>query len=410
MSPSRIGTRLGLLGAALSALLLGLGALALHGLGRTDAGAALSSLRTATWLTMAAGVLLAVAGCRGIARSIERQLGAEPQDTLALARRIAAGELDATAAPPAADTNSLLAALQQLQHALRERAARLHDDANGVAGAAARLAHGHGELRARTAQQAGALQQAATAMAGLDASVRHNADKVRQANQAALGASAVAQQGGQVVGQVVDTMKSIDDASKRIADIVGVIDGIAFQTNILALNAAVEAARAGEQGRGFAVVAAEVRSLAQRSADAAREIKGLIGASVERVEQGTALADQAGATMDEVVNAIRRVTDIMGEIRCASSEHGADMARVGEAVQRLDQATQHDAALVEHSAAAAQQLQQQALRLLQSVDISTPPSRERRGPNRARNVLRPDFGAATRPAPLATGTDDATAG
>jgi methyl-accepting chemotaxis protein len=219
------------------------------------------------------------------------------------------------------------------------------------------------------------------------------------------------------VGQVVDTMKSIDAASKRIADIVGVIDGIAFQTNILALNAAVEAARAGEQGRGFAVVAAEVRSLAQRSADAAREIKGLIGASVERVEQGTALVDQAGATMGEVVTAIRRLTDIMGEISSASGAQSAGMTQVGEAVKRMEQATQQSGTRVEHSAAAALSLQQQATRLLQAVaafkadadEAPVDPPLERRGRNRAHNVTRPDFGAraaAPRLTPAATGTDD----
>jgi methyl-accepting chemotaxis protein len=190
-----------------------------------------------------------------------------------------------------------------------------------------------------------------------------------QANQLALSASTVAVKGGEVVGQVVDTMKGINDSSKKIADIIGVIDGIAFQTNILALNAAVEAARAGEQGRGFAVVASEVRSLAQRSAEAAKEIKSLIGASVERVEQGTALVDQAGTTMTEVVTSIKRVTDIMGEISAASTEQSAGVSQVGEAVTQMDQATQQNAALVEESAAAAESLKLQAQQLVQAVAV-----------------------------------------
>jgi methyl-accepting chemotaxis protein len=223
---------------------------------------------------------------------------------------------------------------------------------------------------------------------------------------------------------VVTTMKGINDSSKKIADIISVIDGIAFQTNILALNAAVEAARAGEQGRGFAVVASEVRSLAGRSADAAKEIKGLITASVERVEQGTALVDEAGATMTEVVSSIRRVTDIMGEISAASSEQSAGVAQVGEAITLMDQATQQNAALVEQSAAAAESLKQQAQQLVQAVEVfelgsaqATPAPAaiaapaERRGPNRAKNVSRPQFKAKTEtPAPSSavkkTGTDD----
>ena len=199
--------------------------------------------------------------------------------------------------------------------------------------------------------------------------MRQNADNAHQANQLALNASAVAGQGGDVVAQVVSTMKGINDSSRKIADIIGVIDGIAFQTNILALNAAVEAARAGEQGRGFAVVASEVRSLAQRSAAAAKEIKGLITTSVERVEQGTQLVDKAGETMTQVVGAIRRVTDIMGEISAASSEQSTGVAQVGEAIVQMDQATQQNAALVEESAAAADSLQRQAQDLVETVAV-----------------------------------------
>jgi len=208
-------------------------------------------------------------------------------------------------------------------------------------------------------------------MEQLGSTVRQNADNAQQANQLALNASNVATQGGEVVAQVVETMRGIHDASRRIADIIGVIDGIAFQTNILALNAAVEAARAGEQGRGFAVVAGEVRNLAQRSADAAKEIKGLIGASVARVEQGSQLVDKAGGTMEEVVTAIRRVTDIMGEISAASKEQASGVAQVGEAITQMDQTTQQNAALVEQSAAAAASLQTQAGELVNAVAVFT---------------------------------------
>jgi methyl-accepting chemotaxis protein len=206
-------------------------------------------------------------------------------------------------------------------------------------------------------------------MEELAAPVKQNADSARQAHQLAMTASSVAIQGGEVVAQVVDTMKGINDASRKISDIIGVIDGIAFQTNILALNAAVEAARAGEQGRGFAVVASEVRSLAGRSADAAKEIKVLINASVERVAQGTALVDQAGTTMTEVVSSIRRVTDLVGEISAASSEQSAGVTQVGEAVIQMDQVTQQNAALVEEMAAAASSLKSQAQELVQTVAV-----------------------------------------
>jgi methyl-accepting chemotaxis protein len=265
-------------------------------------------------------------------------------------------------------------------------------------------------------------------MEELSSTVKQNAENARQANQLAQGASSVAMQGGRVVGRVVDTMKGINESSKKISDIIGVIDSIAFQTNILALNAAVEAARAGEQGRGFAVVASEVRSLAHRSAAAAKEIKTLISDSVARVDEGTTLVDQAGVSMDEIVASIKRVTDIMGEISAASSEQSAGVSQVGEAITQMDQATQQNAALVEESAAAAESLKDQAQQLVHSVSFfrfeagrrsmqplaaiaATPQvsnTGERRGPERALNVTRPDFGSvARRSAPAAkTGTDD----
>jgi len=241
------------------------------------------------------------------------------------------------------------------------------EQAKGVHAGAADIASGNKDLSARTEQTASSLQEAAASMEQLGATVRQNADSAKQANQLALNASGTAIEGGKVVGQVVETMRGINESSRKIVDIIGVIDAIAFQTNILALNAAVEAARAGEQGRGFAVVASEVRSLAGRSAEAAKEIKSLISASVQRVEQGTVLVDQAGATMTEIVTSIRRVTDIVGEISDASAEQSAGVAQVGEAVSLMDQATQKNAALVEQSAAAAESLKQQAQLLLNAV-------------------------------------------
>jgi len=246
---------------------------------------------------------------------------------------------------------------------------KVHDNAESVASASAEIAQGNQDLSTRTENQASALQQTASSMDGLNSTVKQNADNARQANQLAMNASTVATQGGAVVAQVVDTMKGINDASRKIADIISVIDGIAFQTNILALNAAVEAARAGDQGRGFAVVASEVRALAGRSAEAAKEIKTLIHASVERVEQGTALVDRAGSTMTEVVDSIRRVTDIMGEISAASLEQSQGVMQVGEAVTQMDATTQQNAALVEEMAAAAGSLRLQAQDLVQNVSV-----------------------------------------
>jgi len=238
-----------------------------------------------------------------------------------------------------------------------------------VATASSQISHGANDLSARTEEQASALQQAAASMEELGATVRQNAENAQSANQFALGASAVARKGGDVVGEVVETMKGINDSSRRVVDIIAVIDGIAFQTNILALNAAVEAARAGEQGRGFAVVAGEVRSLAQRSSDAAKEIKTLISASVERVQHGTELVDRAGETMTEIVASIARVTDIMGEISAASTEQSTGVGQVGDAIAQMDQATQQNAALVEESAAAAESLKDQAQQLVQVVSV-----------------------------------------
>jgi methyl-accepting chemotaxis protein len=287
------------------------------------------------------------------------------------------------------ETGQLLKALSGMKDNFAHIVSDVRHNAESVATASAEIAHGNNDLSARTEQQASALEETAASMEELSSTVKQNADNARQANQLAMSASTVAVQGGEVVAEVVDTMKGINESSRKISDIISVIDGIAFQTNILALNAAVEAARAGEQGRGFAVVASEVRNLAGRSAEAAKEIKELIGASVARVEQGTALVDKAGATMTEVVSAIRRVTDIMGEISAASSEQSQGVAQVGEAVTQMDQATQQNAALVEESAAAADSLKTQAQMLLQAVSVFTlgneapPPAAALSTPSRA---------------------------
>jgi len=263
----------------------------------------------------------------------------------------------------------LLQSLSTMQDSLVKVVASVRQGSESVATASSEIAQGNTDLSARTESQASALEETAASMEELSSTVKQNADNARQANQLAQNASTVAVQGGEVVAQVVDTMKGINDSSRKINDIISVIDGIAFQTNILALNAAVEAARAGEQGRGFAVVAGEVRSLAGRSAEAAKEIKTLITDSVTRVEQGTALVDRAGTTMSEVVSSIRRVTDIMGEISAASAEQSQGVAQVGEAVTQMDQATQQNAALVEEMAAAASSLKGQANDLVQTVAV-----------------------------------------
>jgi methyl-accepting chemotaxis protein len=261
----------------------------------------------------------------------------------------------------------LFGELDTMQRGFADIVAKVKQSSESVATASAEIAQGNNDLSARTEHQASALEETAASMEELGATVKQNADSARQANQLAMNASTVAVQGGEVVSEVVETMKGINEASRKINDIIGVIDGIAFQTNILALNAAVEAARAGEQGRGFAVVASEVRSLAGRSAEAAKEIKKLINTSVERVEQGSILVNKAGSTMDEVVTSIKRVTDIMGEISAASGEQSAGVSQVGEAVTQMDQATQQNAALVEEMAAAASSLESQAQDLVQVV-------------------------------------------
>jgi methyl-accepting chemotaxis protein len=268
---------------------------------------------------------------------------------------------------PAATTASLRA-LKTLQDEMRKTIGSIRSGTHEVSTASIEIATGNQDLSQRTEQTASNLQQTASSLSQLTGNVRQSADAAAQANQLASSATQVARRGGTVVSQVVATMEEINSSSKKIADIIGVIDGIAFQTNILALNAAVEAARAGEQGRGFAVVAGEVRSLAQRSAEAAKEIKTLIGASVDKVESGARLVQDAGSTMQEIVSAVRRVSEVLGEITTAASEQAGGIQQVNQAVNNVDQMTQQNAALVEQSAAAAESMRDQAGKLAKTVE------------------------------------------
>jgi methyl-accepting chemotaxis protein len=333
--------------------------------------AAQAAYQNAKWLILAISIASLVSGAF-IAWWLTRSITGPIGEAVDVAQRVAAGDLTTRITVTRSDeTGQLLAALKQMNDSLVKVVGNVRQSSDSIATGSSQIASGNQDLSTRTEQQASALEQTAASMEELGSTVRQNADNAKQANQLALGASTVAVKGGEVVSQVVDTMKGINDSSKKIADIISVIDSIAFQTNILALNAAVEAARAGEQGRGFAVVASEVRSLAQRSAEAAKEIKGLISASVERVERGTTLVDQAGVTMTEIVTAIKRVTDIMGEISAASTEQSTGVGQISEAIAQMDQATQQNAALVEQSAAAAESLKQQAQQLVQAVAVFT---------------------------------------
>jgi methyl-accepting chemotaxis protein len=339
--------------------------LAHHAATEADIRVAQRVLIAALCLSIFGGVVLTLKFSRGV----QGILGAEPEAAAEHVAALAAGNLSHPIRLATGDSSSLMARLAEMQTSLAEMVSNVRANSESVATASAQIAQGNQDLSQRTEEQASALQQTAATMEQLNATVRNNADSARQANQLAQGASAVAVQGGDMVGKVVDTMQGINASSRRIGEIIGVIDGIAFQTNILALNAAVEAARAGEQGRGFAVVAGEVRSLAQRSAAAAKEIKGLITHNVEQVEQGTALVDQAGKTMDEIVGSIRRVSDIVAEITAASVEQSTGIAQVGDAISQMDQVTQQNAALVEQSAAAAESLQGQAQQLVEAVAV-----------------------------------------
>ncbi len=323
------------------------------------------------WMTLLClgAIAVGATGAWIITRGLLRQLGGQPDYAASIVRAIAAGDLGVKIETAPGDSRSLLFAMKGMRDSLVAIVGQVRHGTLNMASVSTEIADGNRDLSHRTERQAGTLEATTASVEQLTATVRQNADNARQANALAESASEVALRGGMVVSQVVETMASINDSSKRIVDIIGVIDGIAFQTNILALNAAVEAARAGEQGRGFAVVATEVRNLAQRSASAAREIKALIGSSVERVDAGARLVDEAGSTMNDIVASVRRVTDIMAEISRASAEQSAGIGQVNEAIGQMDEATRQNAALVQQATAAAAALEEEAERLAQVVSV-----------------------------------------
>ena len=334
-----------------------------------NAEAAYSQARLVMLLIGSLALITSLLAAVLITRSVTRQLGCEPDEAAAIAGQIASGNLAVPIHTRAGDTHSLLYAMQSMRDSLAQIVQQVHASTETIATAAGQIAMGNLDLSSRTEQQASTLEQTASSMEELTSTVRINTDHARQANGLAESASDVATKGGAVVAQVVDTMAAIDVSARKIVDIIAVIDGIAFQTNILALNAAVEAARAGEQGRGFAVVATEVRNLAQRSAAAAKEIKDLIGDSVDKVQAGNRLVEQAGSTMHEVVASVRRVTGIMSEMMSASQEQSAGIEQINMAVTQMDNVTQQNAALVEEAAAAAQAMQEQVNSLNDVVSV-----------------------------------------
>ncbi|HEY1150434.1 MAG TPA: methyl-accepting chemotaxis protein [Pseudoduganella sp.] len=337
-----------------------------------DAAAAAAAYRSARALMLTLSGLALLAGIAAstlIARRLLRQLGGEPDHAAEIAGRIASGDLTVDVATRHGDNASMMAAMKTMRDSLLDIVSEVRRGTDTIATATSQIASGNLDLSSRTEQQASALEETASSMEELTSVVRENDSHARQANALAAEASRVAQQGGAVVGEVVQTMGSISDASRRIVDIIGVIDGIAFQTNILALNAAVEAARAGEQGRGFAVVAGEVRTLAQRCAAAAREIKDLIGDSVQQVDSGSQLVQKAGRTMDEVVTSVQRVSAMVEQIAAAGREQSEGIEQINRAVSEMDSVTQQNAALVEEAAAAAESLKDQADRLSGVVGV-----------------------------------------
>ena len=325
--------------------------------------------QSSVWMT----IVLTIVSCllaSGIAWWVTRSVTVPISEAVHIAQKVAAGDLTTRIGASTGDeTGKLLQALKYMSDNLVKIVGEVRSSSESIGSGTKQIASGNADLSQRTEEQASSLEETASSMEELTSTVKQNAENARQANQLAIGASEVASRGGAVVGEVVGTMTSINESSKKIVDIIGVIDGIAFQTNILALNAAVEAARAGEQGRGFAVVATEVRNLAQRSAAAAKEIKTLIGDSVEKVETGTKLVDTAGKTMEEIVTAVKRVTDIMAEITAASQEQSSGIEQVNQAVTQMDEVTQQNAALVEEAAAAAESLQEQAQILQAAVAV-----------------------------------------
>jgi methyl-accepting chemotaxis protein len=337
--------------------------------GTEAAAAAYQQARTVMLIIGSLALLTSVIAALLITRGVVRQLGCEPDQAAEIAGQIAAGNLAVRIDIRPGDKSSLLFAMESMRESLAQIVKQVHTSTETIATAAGQIASGNLDLSSRTEQQASTLEETASSMEELTSTVRINSDHARQANGLAESASDVAAKGGAVVAQVVDTMAAIDVSARKIVDIISVIDGIAFQTNILALNAAVEAARAGEQGRGFAVVATEVRNLAQRSAAAAKEIKDLIGDSVDKVQAGNRLVEQAGSTMHEVVNSVKRVTDIMSEIMSASVEQSAGIEQINDAVTQMDDVVQQNAALVEEAAAAAQAMQEQVNSLNEVVGI-----------------------------------------
>ncbi|SOY69498.1 Putative methyl-accepting chemotaxis protein, transmembrane [Cupriavidus taiwanensis] len=325
-----------------------------------------AELLKALGILLGVGLLMSVVMVR-VAASLQRQLGGEPAATAQIAGRIAQGDLAGAVQVRPGDEHSVLYAMQRMQSRLTGAIGSIRGSADSIAGAAKQIAAGNADLSRRSEEQAASLQETAASMEQLTSTVRQSAENARQASHLAEGASDIAVRGGAIVSQVVDTMGEIRSASGKVVDIIGVIEGIAFQTNILALNAAVEAARAGDQGRGFAVVAGEVRTLAQRSATAAKEIKALIGNSAQRVEDGAVLVENAGRAMGEIVDAVKRVTDLMGEMRAATEEQTGGIEQVNQAVSQMDQMAQQNAALVEQAAAAAASLEHQAEALHRAV-------------------------------------------